>query len=110
HMPSVSLENARTLHTIRAGWMEPPGGSIAELVPDFVIPFSDAVTVTGPTRPLFWASGGDCIKSRFDLPLATLLTLSRYEEMLEDERDAHGRFPASRSLALRESFLLRPIV
>jgi len=37
--------------------------------------------------------------------------LSRYEEALGDvERDAHGRFPGSASIACREGFLERPIV
>lgn len=36
--------------------------------------------------------------------------LSRYEELVNTQRDGHGRFPASASLAAREGFLERPIV
>ncbi len=35
--------------------------------------------------------------------------LTRYEELVGDVRDAHERFPASASLALREGFLDRPL-
>ncbi len=36
--------------------------------------------------------------------------LSRYEEAVKKERDEHGRFPATASLAYQEGFLDRPIV
>uniref|UniRef100_A0A7C2K256 DUF7033 domain-containing protein n=1 Tax=candidate division WOR-3 bacterium TaxID=2052148 RepID=A0A7C2K256_UNCW3 len=36
--------------------------------------------------------------------------LTRYEEYVIKARDIHDRFPASESLALKEGFLLRPIV
>ena len=36
--------------------------------------------------------------------------LTRYEEMVIDERDEHGRFPAACSVAARGGFLERPIV
>ncbi len=36
--------------------------------------------------------------------------LSRYEEVVIKEKDAHGRFPVNFSLAYQESFLLQPIV
>jgi hypothetical protein len=45
-----------------------------------------------------------------DLPASILLTLSRFEEMQATERDVHGRFSASMSLAARDGFLNRPIV
>lgn len=36
--------------------------------------------------------------------------LTRYEELVSPERDAHERFPAAASIAVREGFLTRPIV
>lgn len=36
--------------------------------------------------------------------------LSRFEEVVRPERDAHDRFPATASLAFRADFLFRPIV
>jgi len=36
--------------------------------------------------------------------------LTRYEECINKATDMYGRFPASESLALKEGFLLRPIV
>lgn len=39
-----------------------------------------------------------------------LFMVSRYEELVVEERDVYGRFPASASLAAREGFLDRPIV
>lgn len=35
--------------------------------------------------------------------------LTRYEELVGDVRDGHGRFPASASIAVREGFLDRPL-
>lgn len=45
-----------------------------------------------------------------DLLGGAFFMLSRYEELVTAERDAHGRFPAAAALALREGFLDRPIV
>jgi hypothetical protein len=36
--------------------------------------------------------------------------LTRYEEVVKNDRDTHDRFPASASLAFREKFLNRPII
>ena len=36
--------------------------------------------------------------------------LTRYEELIKPDRDKHGRFPASASLAYQEGFLDRPII
>ncbi|WP_059042202.1 polysaccharide deacetylase family protein [Paenibacillus rubinfantis] len=41
---------------------------------------------------------------------SSLFMLTRYEEVACREKDRHGRFPARRSLAWRESFLHRPII
>lgn len=41
---------------------------------------------------------------------SALFMLARYEEFVVKERDSHGRFPATASLAWKESFLQRPII
>lgn len=48
--------------------------------------------------------------TREDLFGMCFFLLTRYEEAVAGERDAHGRFPASASLAAREGFLERPVV
>ena len=45
-----------------------------------------------------------------DLLAAIFFCLSRYEEYQEAERDAHDRFPAAASHALRHGYLERPVV
>lgn len=45
-----------------------------------------------------------------DLFGSSFFMLSRYEELIKNKRDMHGRFPASASLAFQEGFLSRPIV
>jgi hypothetical protein len=51
--------------------------------------------------------GGEC---PYDIFAATFYLVSRYEEYLAFNTDAHGRFPASLSLAYKEGFLERPLV
>lgn len=46
----------------------------------------------------------------FDLFAAVFYMVSRYEEYLPFNADAHGRFPSSESLAVRENFLRLPVV
>ena len=51
------------------------------------------------------------IKIGIDIFGSTFFMLTRYEEVvLKDEKDIHGRFPATASLAFKEGFLMRPIV
>ena len=45
-----------------------------------------------------------------DLLAAIFFCLSRYEEYAASERDAHGRYPAAVSHALRHGYLHRPVV
>ncbi len=62
------------------------------------------------------ASGSFCeldddrIELGIDLLGGAFFLLTRYEELIETERDAHDRFPATASTAYREGFLDRPIV
>lgn len=77
------------------------GGSLGG---DAVVPF-----VSTAAGPLFRIDG-DTARAAADLPLATLLTLGRWEELDTSSLDAHARFPSEASLAARKGFLERPIV
>lgn len=52
----------------------------------------------------------DRIDCGIDIFGSIFFMLSRFEEVVRTERDAHDRFPASASLAFRADFLFRPIV
>jgi len=97
-----------TFRTARASWMQEPPNSVSALVPDFVVPFCNDVRTDGP--PLFAAIDRDCVECPFDLPASALLTLSRWEETRDADRDEHGRFTSRMSVACRDGFLHRPIV
>lgn len=45
-----------------------------------------------------------------DLVASAFFMLSRWEEVVTTDRDAHGRFPASASTAVKHGFLNRPVV
>jgi hypothetical protein len=95
--------------TSRAGWAYPPSANLRDSIPDFVVPFVGTRQASG-TSPVFAASDPETICFNFDLPAATLFTLTRAEETVSRDRDNHGRFPASASIAVKEDFLHRPIV
>jgi len=97
-----------TFRTTRASWMYPPATPLQTLIPDFVVPFAEPSQ--SELRPLFNRIDRECVECPVDLPTSALLTLSRYEELLPGERDAHGRFPAFMSIAVRHDFLHRPVV
>ena len=50
------------------------------------------------------------IKIGIDIFGSAFFMLTRYEEVVLKEKDLHGRFPATASLAFKEGFLTRPIV
>ncbi|MGE3643987.1 MAG: polysaccharide deacetylase family protein [Beijerinckiaceae bacterium] len=52
----------------------------------------------------------DRIHCGIDIFGSIFFMLSRFEEVVRPEHDAHDRFPANASLAFRADFLLRPIV
>jgi len=91
---------------VRAAWPYPPVSPCADLVPDLVVPFVDREYA----GPLFVRISGDTWECPIDLLASMLLTLSRFEELQSDERDMHGRFLATQSVALKHKFLHRPIV
>ena len=51
-----------------------------------------------------------CILTNIDFFASSFFMLTRYEEMINDYQDEHGRFPGKQSLAFQEGFLERPIV
>lgn len=53
---------------------------------------------------------GNHARVGLDIFGSAFFMLSRYEEVVLDDRDEHGRFPATASLAYRAGFLDRPIV
>ena len=60
-------------------------------------------------RPVFERMG-DNVHLRFDLFGASFFLLSRYEEIVNTERDEWDRFRASSSFAYKQGFLRRPVV
>ncbi len=108
HAPATfwhDLVNA-SYQVVRAAWPYPPVSPCADLVPDLVVPFVDRAYA----GPLFVRISGDTWECPIDLVASMLLTLSRFEELQSDERDMHGRFLATQSVALKHNFLHRPIV
>ncbi|MBZ5641192.1 MAG: polysaccharide deacetylase family protein [Acidobacteriia bacterium] len=77
-------------------------------VPNCVIPFVE--TTAARLSPLFHLENPNHLECTVDLPLSILLTLSRWEELLDTPRDAHGRFQAKNSIAASGGFFDRPIV
>src|SRR5882762_4061388 len=93
-------------HVMRTAWPRPPVSPLSVLVPNFIVPFVDRPYA----GPLFVRTSGDTWECPIDLLASMLLTLSRFEELQSDERDMHGRFLATQSVALNHNFLHRPIV
>jgi len=103
---AAAVKSGKTIH---AGWAYPPPTALRSSVPDFVVPFVMHSDVH-ERAPIFAAADPETVRFNFDLPAAALHTLSRSEETIGAERDKHGRFPASASIAVKENFLDRPIV
>lgn len=57
-----------------------------------------------------WARSGDGWRLAIDVFGSAFFMLTRYEEAVLPDRDAHGRFPAAASVAGGEGLLGRPIV
>jgi hypothetical protein len=95
-----------TLHTVRCSWISTGGSSRWPLVPDFIIP---SCPETAALQPLFVIEDRRA-RCMVDLGASVLFSLSRIEERLSTDRDQHGRFPASASVAVRDDYVHRPIV
>ncbi len=93
--------------TIQRAWLYDPPAELKKIIPDLIVPFADR---SQPAGPLFVATNRDRIECSVDLLLVVLLVLSRWEEAVATEHDAHGRFCANQSMASKDGFLERPIV
>lgn len=60
--------------------------------------------------PAFFQQDAPTSDFPFDLPALVFYLISRYEEYLPFDADAHGRFEASQSLAFQHHFLQYPLV
>ena len=58
----------------------------------------------------FFRADDNRVEIGLDIAGSSFFLLTRYEEMVNPERDSHRRFPARASLAWQEGFLDRPIV
>jgi hypothetical protein len=106
---------------VRIGLAEEPDGP-AVLVPDvlFATPPGDWLTVASlPTvRPghglptLYGSRPAQPGPEELEVDVfgSAFFMLTRYEELVVDQRDAFGRFPAAASVAARGGFLRTPIV
>jgi hypothetical protein len=105
HLQRISEGVIRTFHMT---WMTEPRPAVKKLAPDLIIPF--AQEDKSPSGPLFVRMDPYHVECALDLPLSILLSLSRWEELIAEDRDVHGRFTAGQSVAVRDDFLRRPIV
>lgn len=107
----VSKGGLRAERVVRKAWLggragagNPSGGKVA----DFVVPFCGEDSSDGGA--LFEERAQGEFYCTEDLPASTVLILSRYEEMVPEQRDEHGRFKAVASMAVRDGYLDRPVV
>jgi len=63
-----------------------------------------------PTEDEFFSISDNSISTKLDIFGSAFFMLTRYEELVKPDRDEHGRFPATASLAYQEGFLEKPIV
>ncbi len=88
--------------------MSPEPRRFAKDLPDFVVPY--AQSEGAEIGPLFTRVGQDAIDCAENLPLATVFVLSRFEETLPAQRDGHGRFRTSATVAWIGGFHERAVV
>ena len=99
-----------------ADWLAPPS------LPVMLLPEWDAHTLGAagplvtPRLPVLYGSAepgctraGDSLHLPIDLLGSIYFMLTGYEELVSAERDAHGRFPGTASLAHRAGLLERPL-
>ncbi len=71
--------------------------------------YKDITVTSWKNLPVFFTSPG-LSDFPFDILAASFYLVSRYEEYLECDRDEHGRFRASSSLAFKNGFLCLPVI
>ena len=97
-------------------WLKPesvPAPGLAHVRP--AAPGSGSVTLPvlfgAPTPAGVWSTrSADAVDVHVDVIGSAFFLLTRYEELVNDARDDHGRVPAATSIASREGFLDRPIL
>jgi hypothetical protein len=111
--PHASPRILKTLAAGQVGYVTVPlieslagadNGNISRCLVPFVTAESTEI------HPLFYLADQNHLECAVDLPLSILLTLSRWEELLDTPRDVHGRFQAKSSIASVGGFLDRPVV
>jgi hypothetical protein len=68
-----------------------------------------AATIAGGSLPALWGRAPLLSANDVDLLGGIFFLLTRYEELVIKTRDAHDRFPAAASLAVRAGYLHRPL-
>lgn len=67
--------------------------------------------IYGGSGPFEWVRQSEgLLETNVDIIASSFFMVSRYEEVVQDVKDEHDRFPAAASLAFQEGFLDRPIV
>ncbi len=98
----------RSEFAVHKSWPIGASSEFAAVVPDFVVPFARRESKTA--EPLFAEVSRGHFRCTEDLLASTVLVLSRYEEFDPPRQDAHGRFEAAASMAVRDGYLDRPII
>ena len=73
-------------------------------------PFEPGETLTGIYGRPWFQLDNQSLTCGLDLLASAFFMLTRWEERVLPDRDAHGRFPAKAALAVRAGFLDRPVV
>ncbi len=107
-------------HRAEVAWLQPNSLPSLPLISwDTSLDLPEAVLIKSQVPVIFGepVSGNELLLrdgNRLHLGLdvfgSAFFMLTRYEEVVKNDRDLHDRFPATASLALQEGFLDRPII
>jgi len=96
-------------------WLQP--GSMPVLPLQNWTPIHDGIeaNLLEPSVPVLYGQpglvkNGDHLHLNLDIFGSAFFMLSRYEELVTQDRDNHNRFPATASMAFKVGFLDRPVV
>jgi hypothetical protein len=113
-LPRLTLD-ASFFHKAHQFWLEPESMPVLPL--DMWLPSAAGIDVNlvGDSVPVLYGKqglvrNGSNVHVNLDIFGSAFFMLSRYEELVTTERDAHDRFPAWASVAYKANFLERPIV
>ena len=99
---SACINNPKKIIIVASGWFEQPSMPISP-----AIQFEGMPVLFG--EPRMEERDGELF-IHADFVASAFFMLSRYEELLNPVRDAHGRFPGKSSFPYRNGFLDRPVV